>query len=74
MFFLDELTQIEWSISQTQNNGRDYERKIEDKKDILIIVLNLIQMQNLDLSDYLLIDNPNLKNFLLFILHYTKRK
>ena len=41
---------------------------------ISITVLNLIQMQNLDLSDYLLIDNPNLKNVRLFILQYTRKK
>ena len=41
---------------------------------ISITVLNLIQMQNLDLSDYLLIDYPNFKNFRLFILQYTRKK
>ena len=41
---------------------------------ILNTVLNLIQMQNLDLSDYLFIDYPNLKNFRLFILQYTRKK
>ena len=41
---------------------------------ISITVLNLIQMQNLDSSDYLLIDYPNLKNFKLFILQYTRKK
>ena len=41
---------------------------------ISITVLNLIQMQNLELSDYLLIDYPNLKNFRLFLLQYTRKK
>ena len=29
--FLKDLTQIEWSISKNQNNGRAYETKSEDK-------------------------------------------
>ena len=33
-----------------------------------ITVLSLIQIQNLDLSEYLLIDYPNLKDFRLFKL------
>ena len=41
---------------------------------ISITVLNLIQTQNLELSDYLLIDYPNLKNFRLFLLQYTRKK
>ena len=41
---------------------------------ILITILNLIQMQNLELSDYLLIDYPNLKNLRLFLLQYTRKK
>ena len=41
---------------------------------ISIAVLNLIQMQNLELSDYLLIDYPNLKIFRLFLLQYTRKK
>ena len=31
-FYLEELTQIEWSISKKQNNGRTYETKIGDKE------------------------------------------
>ena len=31
-FYLEELTQIEWSISKKQNNGRAYETKIGDKE------------------------------------------
>ena len=41
---------------------------------ISITVLNLIQIQNLDLSEYLLIDYPNLKKIRLFILQYTRKK
>ena len=41
---------------------------------ISITVSNLIQVQNLGLSDYLSIDYPNTKEFRLFILHYTKKK
>ena len=32
MFILEELTQIEWSISKKQHNGRAYKTKNEDKK------------------------------------------
>ena len=32
IFYLEELTQIEWSISKKQNNGRAYETKIGDKE------------------------------------------
>ena len=31
-FYLEELTQIEWSISKKQKNGRFYEINIEDKE------------------------------------------
>ena len=49
-------------------------QKLEIKNIISISVLNLIQIQNLDLSEYLLIIYPNLKDFRLFILQYTKKK
>ena len=40
---------------------------------ISITVLNLIQMQNIDLSDYLLIDYPNFKKILfVYITIYQK--
>ena len=32
MFYLEELTQIGWSISKKQNNGRAYETEIGDKE------------------------------------------
>ena len=31
-FYLEELTQIEWSISEKQKNGRVYETNFEDKE------------------------------------------
>ena len=31
-FYLEELTQVEWSINKKQNNGRAYETKIGDKE------------------------------------------
>ena len=39
-----------------------------------ITVFNLIQIQNLDLSEYLLIFYPNLIEFPLYILQNTKKK
>ena len=39
-----------------------------------ITVLNLIQIQNPDLSEYLSIVYPNLIDFRMFILQYTKKK
>ena len=49
-------------------------QKLEIKNIISITILNLIQIQNLDLSEKFLIDYPNLKDFQIFILQYTKRK
>ena len=49
-------------------------QKLEIKNIISITVLNLIQIQNLDLSEKILIDYPNLKDFQIFILQYTKKK
>ena len=49
-------------------------QKLEIKNIISITVLNLIQIQNLDLSEKFLIDYPNLKDFQIFILQYTKKK
>ena len=49
-------------------------QKLEIKNIISITVLNLIQIKNLDLSEYILIDIPNLKEFGLFILHYIKKE
>ena len=49
-------------------------QKLEIRNINSIIVLNLIQIQNPDLSEYLLIVYPNLIDFRLFILQYTKNK
>ena len=49
-------------------------QKLEIKNILSITVLILIQIKNLDLSEYLLIGYPNLKDFRLFILQYTKKK
>ena len=49
-------------------------QKLEIKNIISITILNLIQIQNLDLSENFLIDYPNLKDFQIFILQYTKKK
>ena len=48
--------------------------QLKIKNIISITVLNLTQIQSLGLSDYLLIDYPNLKDFRLLILQCTKRK
>ena len=73
-FYLEELTQIEWSISKKQQNGSFYETNIEDKEHHFDYCFEFDTKQNLELSDYLLIDYPNLKNFRLFLLQYTRRK
>ena len=49
-------------------------QKLKIRNIISITVLNLIQIQILDLSEYLLIDHPSLRDFQLFILQYTKKK
>ena len=49
-------------------------KKLKTRNIISITVLNLIQMPNLDLSDYLLTTIQILKNFRFFILQYTKKK
>ena len=72
--YIEELTQISWPVSKRVNTGRARETKSEDKEHLPITVLNLIQMQNLDLSDYLLLDYPKLKDFQLFILQHTRKK
>ena len=49
-------------------------QKLKIRNIISIAVLNLRQLQNLDLSDYVLIDYACLKDFHLFILQNTKKK
>ena len=74
-FYLDELTQIEWSISKKNKTREEpMKQKLVIRNINSITVLNLIQIQNPDLSEYLLIVYPNLIDFRLFILQYTKKK
>ena len=49
-------------------------QKMRIRYTISISVLNLIQIQSLDLSENLLIDYPNLKDFRALNLQYTKKK
>ena len=49
-------------------------QKLEIRNINSITVLNLIQIQNPDFSEYLLIVDPNLIDFRLFILRYIKKK
>ena len=49
-------------------------QKLKTRNIILITVLTLIQMPNLDLSDYLLTTIQILKNLRFLILQYTKKK
>ena len=49
-------------------------RKLEIRNINSITVLNLIQKQNPDLSEYLLIVYQNIIDFRLFILQSTKKK
>ena len=49
-------------------------QKLEIRNINSITVLSLIQIQNPDLSEYLLIVYPNLIDFRLFILQYNKKK
>ena len=70
--FSEEISQIEWSITKKRNNGRPMKQLLKISNIISITVLNLIQIQNLDLSEYLLIDYPNLKDFRWFIFHWLE--
>ena len=65
---------ILWSISKNKTMEESMKQNLEIKDIISINVLNLIQEQNLDLSEQLLIDYPNSKDFRLFIYRYTKKK
>ena len=49
-------------------------QKLEIRNINSITVLNLIQIQDPDLSEHLVIVYPNLIDFRLFILQYTKKK
>ena len=48
--------------------------KLDIRNIISVTVLSLIQIQSIDLSEYLLIDYLVSKDFQLFILQYTKKK
>ena len=48
-------------------------QKLEIKNINSSIVLSLIQIQNLDFSEYLLIEYPKILNFRLFILKKSKK-
>ena len=61
-------------ISRKQNNGRAYETKVGDKEHQFDYCFEFEPIQNPDLSEYLLIIYPNLIDFRLFILQYTKKK
>ena len=77
MVFL-ELIQSKLRLSGLSIKNKTMEtpmkQKLKTRNNILFTVLNLIQMQNLHLSDYLLIDYPKEKKFRLFILQYPKNK
>ena len=49
-------------------------QNLEINNIISIYVLKSIQIQNLDLSENLLIGSPNLKDFRLFILQYINKE
>ena len=50
------------------------QQKLKTRNINSITVLGLIQIQNIVLSEYLLIDYPNLEKLRLFILQSTKKK
>ena len=54
-FHFKDLTQIEWSISKKQKMEESSKQKVKIRITFSITVLNLIQIQKLDLSEYLLI-------------------
>ena len=47
-FYLKELTQIEWSITQNKTMEELMKQKLKIMKIKLVTILNLIQTQNLD--------------------------
>ena len=49
-------------------------QKLRIRYTFSISVLNLIQIQSLDLSEHLLIDYPNLKDFRVLKLQYEKKR
>ena len=73
-FYLEELTRVGCRSVENKTMEEPMKQKLKIRNIISITVLNLIQLQNLDLSEYLLIDYPNLKDFRLLILQNIKRK
>ena len=65
-FYLEKLVQIEWSISKKKTTEEPMKQNFDNI--ILITVLNLKQLQSLDLSEYLLIYCPSLKDFLFSLI------
>ena len=60
--------------SKNKTMEEPMKQKLKIRNTILVTVLNLVPKQNLDLSEKLLINYPNLKDFRLFMLQYTKKK
>ena len=73
-FYLEELTQIEWSINEKQNNGRAYETKIGDKQHQFDYCFEFDTNTKSRFVRIFFIVYPNLLRFRLFILQYTKKK
>ena len=73
-FYLEESTQVECRSVKNKTTVEPMKQKLEIRNINSIAVLNLIQMQNPDLSEDLLIIYPNLIDFRLIILQYTKKK
>ena len=67
-FFLEESTQIEWSIKKIKTMEEPMKQILKLRNIISVTTFSSIHIQNLDLSEHLLIDYPNLKDFRLFIL------
>ena len=68
MFYLEVKSDSVVYQSKKQNNWRAYPTKSGVRNIISITVSILIQTQNLDLSEFLSIDYPDLKDFQLFLL------
>ena len=72
-FYLEELSQIQWSISK-KTMEEPMKQKLEIKNIISITVLNLIQIQNLDLSEYIFNRYCKFKRIrVVYITRYQKR-
>ena len=73
-FHLEELTQIEWSVSKKHKKWKHLWNKIDDREYLLITVLNLIQTQILDLSEYLFYRLSKFKRLpVVYITIYQKK-